>query len=245
MGRATQELLGSLDQGLDLAQGTTSYVWAGDRIVRGWAIELLLAGLLIPFVVVVVDLFARCRRLHVSLLPALRSLRSRLFFWLFAGGAFYVFGLLGAWPSGAPRPPNPALPVAGGWPVFALIALVVVLAFGWLVGRQRLVPPAAGRRRGTPRRRCGRAARAVSRRVAHPGNKSLRVDLRTAGAARWLWLPQVRLGARPARWLIFAVGLLGPAIVLVSLATRYQLGLDAPWYLLELVAVGYVHVPAV
>jgi hypothetical protein len=245
MGRATQELLGSLDQGLDLAQGTTSYVWAGDRIVRGWAIELLLAGLLIPFVVVVVDLFARCRRLHVSLLPALRSLRSRLFFWLFAGGAFYVFGLLGAWPSGAPRPPNPALPVAGGWPVFALIALVVVLAFGWLVGRQRLVPrrPVSDEQRlaGDAAALLGLSLVALLILATNP--YALIFALPALHA--WLWLPQVRLGARPARWLIFAVGLLGPAIVLVSLATRYQLGLDAPWYLLELVAVGYVHVPAV
>jgi hypothetical protein len=245
MGRATQELLGSLDQGLDLAQGTTSYVWAGDRIVRGWAIELLLAGLLIPFVVVVVDLFARCRRLHVSLMPALRSLRSRLFFWLFAGGVFYLFGLLGAWPSGAPRPPNPALPVAGGWPVFALIALVVVLACGWLVGRQRLVPrrPVSDEERlaGDAAALLGLCLVALLILATNP----FALIFALPALHAWLWLPQVRLGAMPARWLIFAVGLLGPAIVLVSLATRYQLGLDAPWYLLELVAVGYVHVPAV
>ncbi|MGZ4441139.1 MAG: M28 family metallopeptidase, partial [Gaiellaceae bacterium] len=58
VGRATQELIGSLDQGLDLAQETTSFVWVGDRVVRGWAIELVLVGLLIPFLVATVDLFA-------------------------------------------------------------------------------------------------------------------------------------------------------------------------------------------
>ena len=41
LGRATQELIGSLDRGLELAQGTTSFVWIGDLIVPGWAIELL------------------------------------------------------------------------------------------------------------------------------------------------------------------------------------------------------------
>src|SRR4051812_40580308 len=33
VGRATQNLLGSLDAGLELAQGTTAYIWLGERIV--------------------------------------------------------------------------------------------------------------------------------------------------------------------------------------------------------------------
>ncbi len=68
LGRAAQQLLGSLDQGLELTQGTTSFVWAGARVVRGWAIELLLAALLIPFFVGVVDL--------VRALPATADPRS-------------------------------------------------------------------------------------------------------------------------------------------------------------------------
>ena len=48
LGRSAQETLGSLDGGLELAQGTTSYVWFGQRIVRGWAIELVLIALLVP-----------------------------------------------------------------------------------------------------------------------------------------------------------------------------------------------------
>jgi peptidase M28-like protein len=245
LGRATQQLLGSLDQGLDLTQGTTSYVWAGDRIVRGWAIELVLAGLLIPFVVAVVDLFARCRRRQISLLPALRSLRSRVLFWLFAGLAFYVFGALGAWPSGAARPINPALTVAGDWPVIALIGLLVVLACGWLVARDRLVP----RRPVTDEERLAGDTAAllglcvVALLVLATNPFALLFALPALHA--WLWLPQVRRGASGARWLVFAVGLVGPAIVLISLATRYGLGLDAPWYLLALVSVGYIPVPAV
>ena len=64
VGRAAQDLLGSLDAGLELTQGTTSYVWLGDRIVRGWAVELVLISALVPFAVAAVDLFARCRRLR-------------------------------------------------------------------------------------------------------------------------------------------------------------------------------------
>jgi hypothetical protein len=33
---------------------------------------------------------------------------------------------------------------------------------------------------------------------------------------------------------------MGPALVLASLALRFGLGLDAPWYLAELTALGYV-----
>src|SRR6185295_1384380 len=61
----------------------------------------------------------------------------------------------------------------------------------------------------------------------------------------WLWLPQVRLGRRPLAPLLLVAGLAWPALIVLSLAIRFGLGFDAPWYLLELVSLGYVHVPAV
>jgi len=245
MGRATQELLGSLDQGLELAQGTTSYVWLGTRIVRGWAIELLLAGLLVPFVVAVVDLFARCRRRDISLLPALRSLRTRLWFWLFVGIVFAFFGLLGAWPSGVARPPNPALPSSGDWPAVALTLFAVVLALGWLVGRQRLVP----RREITSEERlAGETAALLGLVVASLlvlATNPFALLFVLPAVHAWLWLPQARTSGPFARWIVLAVGLVGPALVPLSLALRFGLGFDAPWYLLQLVALGYVGLPAV
>jgi hypothetical protein len=36
------------------------------------------------------------------------------------------------------------------------------------------------------------------------------------------------------------IGLAGPLLILWSFAVRYGLGWDAPWYVSELVAVGYV-----
>jgi hypothetical protein len=54
----------------------------------------------------------------------------------------------------------------------------------------------------------------------------------------WLWLPQVQ--RRAARAGLLLVGFLGPLLLLGSFATRYGLGLDAPWYLAELTAIGYV-----
>jgi hypothetical protein len=245
MGRAAQQMIGSLDQGLELAQGTTSFVWAGDRIVRGWAIELVLFTLLIPFLVGVVDLFAHCRRRGISLLPAVRSLRTRLGFWLFAGLAFYAFKVLGAWPSGAPRPPNPATTVAGDWPVLALLALGVVVLAGWFVARHRLVPR---RPIGADEQLAGETASLltlgiVSLLVLAINPFALLFVLPALHA--WLWLPQVRSGKPPARAFVLLLGLTGPALILLSLGVRYGLGFDAPWYLLELVAIGYVQVPAV
>ena len=70
IGRASQQLLASLDEGLELAQGTSSYVYFGARIVRGWAVEIVLVAALLPFLTAVVDLFALTRRRRMEFLPA-------------------------------------------------------------------------------------------------------------------------------------------------------------------------------
>ena len=245
MGRAAQELVGSLDAGPELAQGTTSFVWVGDRIVRGWAIELLLFGLLIPYMVAVVDLFAHCRRRGIALLPAARSLRSRLGFWLFLGLAFGVVRMLGAWPSGVPRPPDPAVVSSGDWPVLALIALGVVALAGWIVERHRLVPR---RPVGADERLAGATAALLGLAIVALlvlATNPFALLFVLPAMHIWLWLPQVQAGKGPARALIFLAGLIGPMLIVFSLAFRFGLGFDAPWYLLELVAVGYVRTVAV
>lgn len=240
LGRATQELIGSLDQGLDLAQGTSSYVWLGDRVVRGWALELLLAGLLIPFFAAAVDLFAHCRRRRIPLLPAARSLRTRLGFWLFAGIAFYAFDTLGAWPTGARRPPNPALPTSGDWPAVALTLLLVVVFVGWIVSRQRLV------RRSVVTPEDDLAGETVA--LLGLGVVALLILATNPYALifvlpalhTWLWLPQLRAERPELRALVFLLGLAGPAFLVLSLGARYGLGFDTPWYVLELVGLGYI-----
>jgi hypothetical protein len=245
MGRSAQELVGSLDSGLDLTQGTTSFVWAGDRVIRGWAIELLLVALLVPCFVVAVDLFAHCRRRRISLLPAARSLRTRLAFWLFVGLSFLALGVLGTWPHGASRLPNPATPAAGDWSVLSLLLLGAIALVAWLVARQRLVPR---RPVGADERLAGETSALiglciVSLLILATNPFALLFVLPAMHA--WLWLPQVRSGRPPARAIFFLVGLVGPLLLLGSLATRFGLGFDAPWYLLELVALGYVKLPAV
>jgi len=39
---------------------------------------------------------------------------------------------------------------------------------------------------------------------------------------------------------LYAAGFIGPLLLLGSLAIRFGLGLDAPWYLAELAAVGWI-----
>jgi len=220
-------------------------VWAGPRFIRGWAIEVLLFTLLIPYLVAVVDLFAHCRRRRIPLLPAVRSLRSRVAVWLFAGAAFYVLRALGAWPSGEPRPPSPASRAAGDWPVLALILLAAIAFAGWLLARQRLAP----RRHVEPEEQLAAETAAliglgVVALLVLATNPYALVFLVPA-LHTWVWLPQVRARQRPLAVALLVAGLAGPALIVLSLAIRFGLGFDAPWYLLELVSLGYVHVPAV
>ena len=49
LGRATQQLVGWLDGGAELAPGTARYVYFGPRVLPGWAIELVLLAALLPF----------------------------------------------------------------------------------------------------------------------------------------------------------------------------------------------------
>jgi hypothetical protein len=245
LGRAAQTLVASLDEGVELAQGTSSYVYLGSRLVRGWAIELSLFAMLLPYLVAVVDLFARCRRRGLRLAPAFRSYRSRLAFWLWAGALFGLFALGGAFPGGAAHPIDPATHAAGHWPRLALAGLAVLLAVSWLVPRERLRP----RRPLTAEEDlAGHAAAllalAVVALVVVATNPFALVFVLPPLHA-WLWLPQVRASALWIRVSVLLAGFLGPMLLLGSFAGRYGLGLDAPWYLLALTAVGYVPIVTV
>ena len=51
VGRATQNVVDALEQGIALSSGPSSYVYLGSRVVRGWAIEIVLVAMLLPFLV--------------------------------------------------------------------------------------------------------------------------------------------------------------------------------------------------
>jgi len=243
IGRTTQELLRALDQGAELVQGTSSYIYLGARVIRGWAIELVLIAALLPFVIATIDLFARCRRRRLPIAPALRSYRSRLAFWIWVGVVFELFALLGVWPGGAALPLAPHSAAARHWPLFGLLGLAALAAIGWVIARSRLVPR---RPVGIDDELAGHTAALLALGVVGlmvVATNPFALILVLPSLHAWLWLPQVQ--SRPA-WLrasVLALGFLGPVVLVISFATRYGLGLDAPWYLAELVAVRYVTIP--
>ena len=229
VGRSAQELLRALDQ--------------GTRVIRGWAIQLVLIAALLPFVIATIDLFARCRRRHLSIAPALRSYRSRLAFWIWIGVLFELFALAGAWPKGAALPLAPHSEAARHWPLLGLLGLAVLAAVGWVVTRPRLVPR---RPVGIDDELAGHTAALLALGVAGllvVATNPYALILVLPSLHAWLWLPQVQ--SRPAwvRASVLALGFLGPFLLIISFATRYGLGLDAPWYLAELVAVHFVAIP--
>jgi hypothetical protein len=240
VGRAAQDALGTLDEGLEFTQGTSTYLYLGSRLIRGWAVEIVLIACLLPFLATAIDLFARCRRRRIPLAPALRAYRSRLAFWAWAVGLFELFTLLGAWPHNSARPIPPTSALAHHWPAKGLLALTVLALLGWLVARERLIPH--------------RAITLEEELAGHTvsllglGALSLLVVATNPFALVfllpplhvWLWLPQVRGAPLGVRLGVLALGFAGPALLVGSFAWRFGLGWDAFWYLAELRAVGYV-----
>ena len=240
VGLAAQDTIDAMEQGVSLAQGPTSYVFLGQRLIRGWAIEIVLVAMLLPFLAAAVDLFARCRRRRIRIAPALRSYRSRLGFWAWVGALFLVFGALGFW--GSSDGLTPSLTDVS-WPGSGLIALVLLAGLGWIVARHRLLPR--------------RPIRAEERLAGHSGALLALgvVGLLLAGTNpfalifvlpslhAWLWLPQVQTRHPAWRAGVFLAGFVGPGYLVWTFATHYGLGWDAPWYIAELFAVGYAPLP--
>jgi hypothetical protein len=245
LGRSAQSLLGSLDTAADVASGTESYVWTGTRLIRGWTVEFVLLGCLLPFMAATVDLFARCRRRHIALRPALRSLASRLGLWLWIGMLLAFFSVTGIFPNGAARPISPESPVADNWPVLALIVFGALVTLGWLVTRPRLMPTGPVRREdelgGHLAAMLGLGIVALL--VAAQNPFALIFVLPSLHA--WLWLPHASERGKWAALGVFALGFIGPLLLLGSFALRYELGLDALWYVVALTSVGFVPVPLV
>lgn len=236
VGLAAQDTVGAMELGVSLAQGPTSYVFLGSRLIRGWAIQIVLVAMLLPFLAAAVDLFARCRRRRIRIAPALRSYRSRLGFWAWTGAIFLVFRALGLW--GGDDGHVPSLNSVS-WPGGALVALVLLAGAGWLVARSRLLP----RRPIRPEERLAGHSAAllalgvVGLLVAATNPYALIFVLPSLHA--WLWLPQAQARQPALRAGVLLAGFLGPAYLVRSFATHYGLGWDAPWFIVELFAVGY------
>jgi Zn-dependent M28 family amino/carboxypeptidase len=245
LGRAAQVLVAALDESAEVASGTQSYLYFGTRFLYGWTLQLVLVAALIPFLAATIDLFARCRRRRIAVRPALRSYLSRLAVWLWLGLVFALFVALGLLPSGEGVPIGPDTAAATDWPVAALAALLGISALAWLIARPRLTPT----RSITRQEELGGHLAAmlvlsvIALVVTAVNPYSLLFLLPSLHA--WLWLPQVRDRGHAALAAVYAIGFVGPLLLLASFAIRFGMGLDAIWYVIALTAVGYVPVPLV
>jgi hypothetical protein len=236
IGLATQDILNAFEEPAPSLQGSSSYLFLGQRLIHGWAIEFVLIAMLLPFIAAAVDLFARCRRRRVPIAPAFRSYRSRLVFWLLGGLVFFCFseaGFLGS-TGGRPGPLNDVR-----WPIGALLVLALLGAASWLAVRDRLRPrnPVDAEEELAGHTAALLALSVVGLLVAATNPYALIFLLPCLHL--WLWLPQVHARSRAVRAVVLLLGLVGPAYLVWTFATRYGLGWDAPWYIVQLFAVGY------
>ncbi len=240
IGRAAESVVASLDAGLDVARGTATYLYVQGRVIQGWALSFLYVTLLVPFLLALADLLARLRARRAPFAGAVRSYVRRLGFWLWAGAVFALLGLLGAWPSGEPVVVNPAAEAAGHWPRLGIAVCVVVVLGSWVIARRRLVRHGpVGHDEEIAGLAVPLAAIAAIAFVLIATNPYALIFILPSAHA-WLWLIDARRAAGWIRALLVIAGLAGPLLLLASFATRFGLGLDAPWYLAVLVAIGYV-----
>jgi hypothetical protein len=245
LGRSAQALIGSLDQGFEVPGASSGHLQLGSRVVPSWAVGLVAATTLLPFLIAVLDLIARSRRRRVELLPAARCYTRRLGFWISAAALFAALGAVGLWEDGEPRPLSPETEAATDWPTAELLLYVLLVAAAWLLTRRRLLR----RRPATPEEELGAYTVALGvlaiLGIAVFAWNPFALVLVLPSLHAWLWLPQLRRRSGLLRATALVAGFTGPLLLLGSLALRFDLGFDAPWYLLQLAGVGYVPAAAV
>jgi hypothetical protein len=239
LGRATEALLGSIDESVGRSLRTPDSLFFRGRAASGWAARLTLVVAVVPFALGVLDLVVRGRRKKLHFAPALRGLRTRALFWLYAGLLLWIGALTGVLPSGAALPLPPTTAVVTDPPVAGVAVLSLALALGWLVGRRQLVsserPSSEDRLAGYTIALAWLAVVAVAMAVTRP----YALIFVLPSLYSWLWLPlRTRFWTRAV---VYCLGLVGPALGLGLLAHELDLSLARAFlYTAGLVSVGYV-----
>ena len=239
MGRAAEVLVGSIDTSVGAAFRTPDSIFLRDRVASGWTVRLTLLIGIVPFVLGALDLLVRSRRRGLPLRAALRALRTRVLFWLYAGVLLVLAGIAGILPTGAALPLPTYASLVTDWPVAGLGLLAIALVGGWALARRRLVYS----KRTTPVERLAGYAIALAWlaivAIVIGLVKPYALVFVLPSLYAWLWLPlRTQLWARAG---LFAAGLLGPVLGLVILASQLGLGLaETGLYLLGLGSVGYI-----
>ncbi len=240
VGRASQALLAALDGGIEIVPQTPSYLYLGDRLVRGWATELVLLAALIPFAVGVVDLLARCRRLRVPLAPSFRALRARLGLALWLGVLIAAATAVGALPDTPSLPLPASLPAATSVPTIPCLTIAILTGLGWALMRRSFGPAnAAAAEHELAGYAAALTALGLLAGITAVVNPFALVFL-LPSLFTWLWLPALVGSAGWKRDVVYGLGLIGPVLFLVVTAERLELGLGVLPYTLRLFTSGYL-----
>ncbi|HET8741389.1 MAG TPA: M28 family peptidase [Gaiella sp.] len=240
LGRASEALLTSLDQAVELPTATNGALFVGHRTVRGWALELVLIACVIPFAAATLDLLSRTRRRGLRLRPAWRALRRRFGLWLVLLLIVGVASFVGALPREPRLPPPPDQPPLDSWPLGLLAILALVGALVWLRSRARL----RGRDPADPEDELAAytvafvalLGIAIGTVLVSPYSLLFVVPSLYA----WLWLPQLRSSPAWVTDVAYGAGLVGPVLAVVVLAEQLDLGARAPVYAAALLTTGVV-----
>src|SRR5262249_37733001 len=171
---------------------------------------------------------------------AVRSLRSRALFWLFAVALFELCGLIGLWPHASLRPPAPEASSGTNWPVLGLLLFSALALTGWFVTRDRLIPRRAVSREEEVMGHCAALLVLGILALLVVSLNAFALVFLLPSLHVWLWLAQLADRRPTARLAAWVAGLVGPALLVWEFANRFGLGFDAPWYLLQLAATGRV-----
>ena len=239
LGRATEAIIGSIDESVGGAFRTQGSVFLDERAASGWTVRLALIVAVVPFALGVFDLLVRSRRRGLPFGPALRALGTRLLMWAYVGFLIWIGTLTRIFPTGDALPVPPYSSLVDDWFVPGAALLTVALLLGWLVSHRRLVPwsqPSAEERLAGYTVAFGWIG-VIAIVIALAKPYALIFVLPSLYA--WLWLPsRSHLWSRAA---LFAAGLSGPVGGVVVLGHELGLGMiDTMLYIIELVTVGYV-----
>jgi len=242
VGGAVQSLVLSLVEGPPPESVGASYLLAGDRVVRGWAIRLLLAALCFPCVLAIADLAVRARRRGTPLEPALRLVAARAAGPLAFALVLRLQGAVGVLP-GVHDPPFP--PASPGIVAADLILPTGAAVAAWWGARRvrRPLPSdaeAAGVAGFAAAMLCMLGA-AVLAFIANP----YALVLVLPALHLWLWVPALARAGAPTRLALVGAGWAGVAALVAAVALVHDLGRGTPGWLARLAADGSIPLAAV
>ena len=191
-------------------RGNRGYVYLGNRIIRGWALELVLLVALVPFLVGAIDLFARTPAAAPPTTGCLACPADRFGVWLWIGLLIGLGAVAGVFPRGSAIPPPPDSPAVTDWPIVGLVVIGALAALGWWRARRDLLPapPASDDEvlAGYAVALLALGAVGIATAMISPYGLVFVVPSLYA----WLWLPQVEQRVGWARDLLYGAGLAGP-----------------------------------